>query len=66
VIGYESSRLWMDLIFSVINVFIAGSPKLLTGGRPYCGGGTSWAQRNPTLGSCSVGSALVRKDDRNR
>ena len=32
----------------------------------YGRGGTSWAQRKPTCGSCSVGSPFVRKAARSR
>jgi len=34
--------------------------------KDYGSFGASWAQRNPTFGSCSVGSPFVRKEDRRR
>lgn len=34
--------------------------------KTYGSFGASWAQRNPTFGSCSVGSPFVRKEERSR
>ena len=71
--GWALGQLWLFWIAPMIGAAlqewsIPSSPAARNDriGILYGSFGASWAQRNPTFGSCSVGSPFVRKEDRSR